>query len=492
MLAKYLLSISLLSLLTCSALADDVSDDLAGFDDEEVLVEEDGDLAGFSDDSDDLSGFAEEETISQEALHVEKEKESIFTLSGDLAFKTSAGYKSHRVKAYKTDVKGIDYSGINQAQTSLYLQLDAKLSHDWKMRISGDAYYDGIYDLNSHNDYNHDTKDEYRTQLRFDDVYLQGRLTPDLDLKVGRQIVVWGKSDSIRITDVINPLDNRLPGMTDIEDLRLSVGMAKFDYYEGDWNYSFMLIAESRIMLEAPARSEFFPVDSVFPTAAPDPFLELKDTATSWENIQYAMAANGVFSGWDLSFYAADVLDQKWYLDIKTRDRRVSKVKMLGSAVNIAYGSWLLKSEVAFLNGVRYNSTQDDKNRLDTLVGVDYMGINDTVLSLEIANRHIFDYEAQMSSESITSPDYVDNNELQTAIRVTRSFVNETINVNALLSMFGGDWQYGGFGRIWVDIELSDGLNASFGVVDYIDGDRPYIKSISNNDRVFADITYSF
>jgi len=360
------------------------------------------------------------------------------------------------------------------------------------MRISGDTYYDGIYDINSHNDYNKDIKDEYRTQLRFDDVYLQGRLTPDLDLKVGRQIVVWGKSDSIRITDVINPLDNRLPGMTDIEDLRLSVGMAKFDYYQGDWNYSFMLIAESRIMLEAPARSEFFPVDSVFPTAAPDPFLELKDPATSWDNMQYAMAINGVFSGWDLSFYVADVLDQKWYLDVKTKDRRVSKIKMLGSAVNIAYGSWLLKSEVAFLNGVRYNSTQDKKNRLDTLVGIDYMGIKDTVLSLEVANRHIFDYEVQMSNESIASPDYVDNNELQTAIRVTRSFSNDTINANALLSMFGGDWQYGGFGRVWIDIEVSDGLNASFGVVDYIDGDKPYIKSISNNDRVFADITYSF
>ena len=479
MLAKYLLSISLISLLTCSVIADDIGDDLAGFGDDEVVLE-----------NDDLAGFSEEE-VTTEALHVEPEEESMFTLSGDLAFKTSAGYKSHRVKAYKTDAKGIDYSGINQAQISLYLQLDAKLSRDWKMRISGDAYYDGIYDLNSHNDYNHDTKDEYKMQLRFDDVYLQGRLTSDLDLKVGRQIVVWGKSDSIRITDVINPLDNRLPGMTDIEDLRLSVGMAKFDYYKGDWNYSFMLIAENRIMLEAPPRSEFFPVDSVFPSA-PDPFLELKDPAISWDNIQYAIAINGVFSGWDLSFYGANVLDQKWYLDVKTKDRRVSKIKMLGSAVNIAYGSWLLKSEVAFLNGVRYNSTQDKKNRLDTLVGVDYMGINDTVLSLEIANRHIFDYEAQMSSESIASPDYVDNNELQTAIRVTHSFSNDTINANALLSMYGGDWQYGGFGRVWVDIEVSDGLNASFGVVDYIDGDKPYIKSISNNDRIFADITYSF
>ena len=490
MLKQYLLSISLLSLLTCSAIADDMSDDLSGFGDEEVLVEDDSDLAGFSDSEDELSGFSEED-ISQEPLHVEEE-ESMFTLSGDLAFKTSAGYKSHRVKAYKTDTKGIDYSGINQAQTSLYLQLDAKLSDDWKMRISGDAYYDAIYDINSHNDYNQDTKDEYRTQLRFDDVYLQGRLNRDLDVKVGRQIVVWGKSDSIRITDVINPLDNRLPGMTDIKDLRLSTGMAKLDYYKGDWNYSFMAIAESRIMLESPARSEFFPVDNIFPVA-PEPFLELKDTATSWDNMQYALAANGIFSGWDLSFYAADVLDQKWHIDRSSNPptRRVSKVKMLGSAVNIVIGSWLIKSEVAFLNGIKYNSTDDEKNRLDALVGVDYMGITDTVLSLELANRHIFNHEDQMG-EDIAMPDYVDKNEVQTALRITRSFLNDKINANALLSMFGADWQYGGFGRVWVDYELGNALNLSVGVVDYIDGDRPFMKALSNNDRVFLDITYSF
>ncbi len=482
MLNKLLVSFSVASLLTCSLVADEMSDDLGGFDTEEVAEVP-------SDDFDDLSGFGEEDE-ADEALHVEpieESKDDLFTLSGDLAFKTSVGYQSH-------EVDGIDYSGINQAQTSLYLQLDSKLSDNWKMRISGDMYYDAIYDLKHNGDYRKDIEDEYRTQLRFDDVYLQGRLSKDIDLKVGRQIVVWGKSDSIRITDVINPMDNRLPGMTDIEDLRLSTGMAKLDYYVGDWNFSFMAIAESRIMIEAPAYSEFFPVKAVF-TGAPDPFIDLIEPSTSWDNMQYAFAANGVFSGWDLSFYGADVLDQKWHLENAgtiNAKRVVSKVKMLGLAVNIATGSWLLKSEVALLDGVRYNSTLEDKKRLDALVGVDYMGITDTVLSLEFANRHIFDHEAQMAYTDARGVDFVDEDEKTTAIRLTRSFSNDTINASALISMFGGEWEYGGFARVWVDYEIANALNASVGIVDYIDGDRPYMKSISDNDRVFLDITYSF
>ncbi len=492
MLRKLLLSSCSIALMTSTLLIADesIEEDLSGFSNKEVG----DDLAGFGEDeeSSDLDGFGDDNIIADEETIIETmHEESMFRLSGDLAFKTSYGYKNHTVKAYSLDLVGIDYSGINQAQTSIYLELDGKLSDDWKIRVSGDAFYDAIYDWNPSNSYNKDTLDAYRTQLRFDDVYIQGRVTSDLDVKIGRQIVVWGKSDSIRITDVINPTDNRQPGMTDIEDLRLSVGMAKFDYYIDSWNISAMVIGESRSFIEAPARSEFFPVDKVFPAGAPDPFIELKEPTTSWDNMQYAIAANGIFSGWDLSFYGADVLDQKWHIDPDTKKRVVTKVKMLGSAFNIAIGSWLIKSEVAYLDGVKYNSTRDAKSRLDVLIGFDYMGIKDTVLSLEVANKHVYDYESQMS-QLIATPDYIYKDEMQTAMRATKSFFNDTLNTTALLSVFGSSWQYGGFARVWAEYELANAVSVNVGFVDYIDGDKPFPRAIKDNDRVFADITYSF
>ncbi len=498
---KLLLSITLASLLASSSLLgeENLDTDLGGFDTEEVVSQESSDLDGFGDEeeSSDLDGFGDDESsiVNEDTLEIQ-EKETMFSLSGDLAFKTSYGYKEHIVYAKKdmatnTLLDPIDYSGFNQAQTSLYLQVDGKLSDDWKVRISGDAFYDAIYDIHSGNNYNDDTLDTYQTQLRFDDTYLQGRLTKDIDLKVGRQIVVWGKSDSIRVTDVINPIDNRSPGTTDIEDLRLSTTMAKLDYYLGQWNLSVMAIGESRIFIENAPRSEFFPVDKVFPLGAPDPFIELETPDSSWDNMQYALAANGVFSGWDLSFYAADVLDSKWHINPETKTREVSKIKMLGSAVNIAYGSWLLKSEVAFIDGVKYNSTKDDKQRLDALIGFDYMGIKDTVLSLEIANRHIFDYETRMG-EFINTPDYLDENEVQSVARMTNSFANDTINSTLLLNMYGASWEYGGFFRASVEYDVVDAVVANIGIIDYIDGDKPFTKAIRDNDRIFADITYSF
>jgi hypothetical protein len=476
---KKLLTTTLASFLLLASLhaKENIEDDLGGFETEEVTLQGDDDLAGFGDETEETVVIVEE---SQEANN--------FSLSGNIAFKTAYGYKNHTVD-------NVDYHGFNQAQTALYLQADYKINSDWKVRVSGDTFYDAIYDLRNE-PYNNDVLDTYQTQLRLDDTYIQGRLTHDLDIKVGRQIVVWGKSDSIRVTDVINPLDNRNPGMTDIEDLRLPTTMAKLDYYLGKWNLSAMVIAEARIFLEAAPYGEFFPVNVVFPTAPPQgEFFKLKQPATSWDNTQYAFAANGIFSGWDLSFYGADVYDSKWHLEgtnPQNAARVVSKIQMIGSALNIATGSWLFKAETAYVNGVRYNSTKDAKVRVDTLVGFDYMGISDTVLSAEFANRHIFDYETQMGSLTTPKPDYVDQNEYQTALRATRSFMNDSLNATVLLSMFGASWEYGGFTRIWVEYDIIDALNANFGFVDYLSGERPFAEAIQNNDRVFADITYSF
>lgn len=468
------LNILLALILSVSILhaSEDIEDALSGFDTTQEF--------------DPLEGFGDEISIVEPEIKP-KEKKSDTKLGGDIAFKTAYGIKEH-------SVDGVNYKGFNQAQSSLYLQLDSKLGDNFKLRVSGDVFYDSIYDIYTDKEYNDDTLDSYQTQARFDDVYVQGSLLDDLDMKLGRQIVIWGKSDSLRITDVINPLDNRQPGLTDIEDLRLPTSMLKLDYYAGDWELSAMAIAESRIMIEAAPRGEFFNVD-VLSNNVPNPFLELEEPDSSVDNMQYAFAANGIFSGWDLSFYAADVLDQKWHFDkelgsvpLSSMKRVVSKIKMAGSALNIAYGSWLLKTEMAYLDGVKYNSTSKDKNRLDALIGFDYMGFKNTTISVEVANRHIFDHESQMKANM----DFVEEDELQTALRYNQNFMNDTLDFSVLLSMFGESFQNGGFGRIWCEYDIIDALNTEFGYVEYIGGDKPFLEMNKDNDRLFANIKYSF
>ena len=445
MMKKSLLSLALISSL---AYAQEEFDPLEEFDD---------------------GGF--EEVAVEKTAPKEVKKENKLSLNGNVAFKTAYAYKDH-------SVSGIDYNTLTQTQSTLFLQLDYKLPKKFKFRMSVDGSYDAIYDLRD-SDFSDDILDAYQKEIRLGDTYVEGAVSENIDIKVGRQIVIWGKSDSIRITDVLNPLDNRNPGLTDIEDLRLPIGMIKSDYYVGDWDLSAMVILESRIAEERPLPSEFFPL--------PLSLSDIEEPDNSVENFSYALSANGEFSGWDLSFYGAtNILDQRWHIEDRTK-RVVGRIDMAGSAVNIAYGSWLVKSEVAYLSGLKYNSTLDEKNRLDSLIGFDYMGIKDTVISVEVASRYILDYESQMLEK-----DSVDENDVQTALRYSQTFMNDTLDFTALLSVFGSSWENGGFSRVWFEYDIADALTTNFGVVDYIGGNKTLMEAVKDNDRIFADIKYSF
>ena len=101
--------------------------------------------------------------------------------------------------------------------------------------------------------------DLYEWEAEFTEVYLQGSLLRDLDLKIGRQVVNWGTGETFRVVDVLNPLDNREPGLVDIEDLRLPVVMTKLDYYFGDWDLSLIAVHERRFSDDPVFGSDFFP-----------------------------------------------------------------------------------------------------------------------------------------------------------------------------------------------------------------------------------------
>lgn len=439
---------------------------------------------------DELFGGFEEKNVDMAALEAKQEAQPTaesgpLSSYGALTFATSYNY------AQTAPVSGeTDYRSFSRARTKLDLGFDLKLPGTWQAKVEFKAFYDALYVLRDRKEYSNDTLATYESETELKEAYLLGSLSENLDLKIGRQIVVWGKSDNIRLTDVINPLDNREPGMVDIEDLRLPVGMTKLDYYSGSWNLSVMAIHENRVQKEAAVGSEFFPVQ-IFPFPPGFVFPEDETPKQDMANGQYALALNGRFSGWDLSIYRAGVLDAKWHFEEQRTERRYSQITMSGAAANLVSGSFLFKTEAAYLQNLRFNTTTEKKNRTDFLVGLEYQGISDTVISIEEALRHIEGHEKIMES----APDFLFEDEKQTALRISYSFDNDRGSLTYLLSRFvslPAGTQDGGFQRAWVSYDLKDALNLTLGAVDYLGGDKSFFDAIRNNDRIFADLKYSF
>ncbi len=445
---------------------------LQGFDEPESVTDSASDEQSLEEV---LGGFSEEAQSpeGEETINVGKQP---WRIGGTFTLGASWNYAHDAPPVGETD-----YRGLSRLRGKLNLEYDADLPHNWRAHVAGNGFYDAAYSINNRDDYTDEVLDAYENEVELGEAWLQGRLNRRTDLKIGRQIVVWGKSDNIRITDIINPLDNREPGMVDIEDLRLPLTMARLDYYIGDWGLSAIAIPEIRFNKNPAYGSEFYP------GTMPKPPEQIPDDGG--ENTEYALAANGIFSGWDLSLYWAQHFDDNPHL--VTHDSvpqlQHSRVTMVGLATNIATGNWLFKGEAAHFSGLNYDSHPTEAlSRTDMLLGAEYAGFRDTTLSLEIANRHLHDDDKTLASEGI------EKDEWQTALRYQSDFMHARLHLLALLSAFGEDLDMGGFSRYSAAWDLADALTITGGIVSYEGGDKLPFNRIADNDRLFIDLKYSF
>lgn len=431
-----------------------------------------------------LDGFEDPPPGADEKEAKKTDVPKWLSIDGYLKLSSVYAYRAHN--AVGTDTS---WQGLTRLRPEFGLELDVNISNNWRARIAAHTFYDTAYTINGRDNYTDDVLGNYEKELEVDEVYLQGSITKNLDLKAGRQIVVWGRSDSIRITDVLNPLDLRWPGLVDIEKLRMPVAMTKLDYYIKGWNLSGMALHEVRYSKNPEFGSDFFPGNQPLPeNISPN-------EGYSIDNTQFAFSINGIFSGWDVSFYWADIYALNGYLDLSNQasgsNLRIkhARIQMLGGAFNIVWGNWLIKSEVAFSDGFEFTKTPGtDYSRLDALAGVEYSGISDATITLELANRHYFDFDKRLEG----SPDFQKEDFFEWAFRITKPYLNNTLNLTFLATFFGQTGEGGGFQRLAADYDLTDSIELTGGIVFYQSGDLRRTMGIEDNDRLFFDVQYNF
>jgi len=369
-------------------------------------------------------GFDEEDEFgSDEPIVIQKvkqEEKKDFIYFGSVTASSNYSY-SHQGK-------------ISSAKISANLNLEYKVNEQFKAKSTIKAYNDLYSNVTNDRDFD------------INELYIQGSLKSDIDIKIGRQIVVWGKSDNIRITDTLNPMDITRPGMVDIKDLRLGRVMSKVDYFTSVWSYSAILLHENRFSTLADAKSEYFMLPTV------------KEPSDSLNNSGLALSANAALQGQDISVYFSNQ-----YIDNTTY-----KSNMLGFAYNKVISSYLIKTEIAYFDNYDSNTIS---SKLDALVGLEYNGISEGSISFEVANK---------------------DKDIQYALRFTQSYLNQTLDFTTLLSAYGKEFEDGGFARLWFDYDYKDDISFSAGFINYIDGKNLYFKKIKDNDRLFISAKYSF
>ncbi|MYA87813.1 MAG: hypothetical protein F4X97_05085 [Boseongicola sp. SB0662_bin_57] len=380
---------------------------------------------------------------------------------------------------------GVDHRGLSSMQSRLDIEADVRLGSAWKARVEGHFWLDPVAGpANGEAGRSSEFSDAYGREAEIDEFFLKGPASGNLDLTVGRQILAWGRSDLFRVTDVLNPVDNRLPGLTDIKDHRLPVTALRLDRYADPWSISMIAIPERRFdKLPVPGSDFFVGTEALPQRTTPD---------NAFGVPELALALNGTFPGWDMSLYAARMFDDRPHVAATpSGEPRLhhNRITMAGAAGNLVRGSWLIKAEAALFNDLRFsNAGARTFSRLTTLAGVEYSGLADTAIALEARNDHISDFDDRLASP----PDDRRRNETATALRVQRTFLNDALDVTFLALTFGKTGELGAVRRLQFDYAWTDALQLSTGLVAYQSGGQAPFRGIGNNDRLFATLNYHF
>jgi hypothetical protein len=373
-----------------------------------------------------------------------------------------------------------DYRGLSRLDAGLRVTLEA----DWKgleMHAVLDGSRDFVYPIKKRDEFTHAVLETYEADLELGELWVRASPLPRLDVKLGRQVVAWGRSETLRVVDVLNPSDNREPGLADLVDLRLPVAMTRFDYYVGSLAFTGIAIHETRFNKEPPQGSDFIPPGLVIPG--------VRRPGNAGDDTEWAAAISGRFEGWDASLHWARIYEDRPSFDPESGLLEFARRTLVGVTGNYAVGNWLLKGEVARSRGIRLaNVPRRRFARSDVLIGAEYSGFRESNLAIEMVTRKLHGYESVLSR----APDMTDETRLETAVRFIRDFRNDSLRLTVLAVLFGEWGREGATYRASLRQELRDALSVEIGVLVYEGGDDPRFQQIDENDRIFLSIRQSF
>ena len=312
-----------------------------------------------------------------------------------------------------------------------------------------------------------------------------------VDLRAGRQIIIWGVADALRLTDQISPMDYTEFLAQDYDDIRTPVNAFRLRLVRQAFNVELVCIPVSDFFI--------LPTDERNPWAAhidaPMPYtfdLDSRKPKTRLRNVEFGGRFSVNLSGIDFSFcglhtwnkmpafsYAVDPAGAS--MTVVGHYRRLT---MFGADVSFPIGRFVVRGELAAnLNEVQnaeFGSEVQGRNVFNALLGVDWYAGNDWMLSAQYAHKHV--------GGSIAGLSVLRNTGVAT-VRVSKELFRNTL---ALSSFAYIDVSHGGvFNRLSCKYDLNDQISLTAGY-DYFHADAGMFAMYSRNSEVWVKLKYGF
>jgi hypothetical protein len=387
---------------------------------------------------------------------------------------------------------------FDKVQNSLDLKPEAVLTDRLEFRGRVLTWYDAAMDIEATNatDLTPAIKNHYRTYAEAKEAYfLYGG--DEFDLRLGQQQIVWGKTDGLRMLDIVNPLDLREFILDDFSNSRIGLVAARLNYYaylnDSEHEFEFIVIPDAKVAEPAPAGSRWSFALPTLPAAITPVVQAGEKPGWAAGNTGYGAAWRSNLDGWDLSlnwFYGwkgTPNIEKQLVGTTMYLKPVYSQMHTVGGSFSNAFGPWVVRGEVATnlnerldTSGVTVATSTTKQTTLNGAIGVDYTANNWTV-SPQLFVRHITGWSTDILK---------DQNSGFVTLRVATDYMNEKLKpeVIGLYSWSDRSWMM----RPKVSYEFSDSVKATAGVDLFGGGSSAFFGQFADNDRVYTEVEYSF
>ncbi len=318
-----------------------------------------------------------------------------------------------------------------------------------------------------------------------------------MDIRIGKQQIIWGKADGVFITDVISPKDLREFLLPEFDEIRIGITSLKADYYIGDSTIEFVWVP-----VFTPTR--FPDEDSIWNPGfdlplQPEFDYSREEVSKSVKNSEVFLKYSAVTSALDFDIMGGYMWDDDPTMhtvknidpvtlqpDSITVIPEHHRLGLVGGSFGTTLGSFVIKGEGAWYFG-KYFLSEDpmleegvvEKNYLHYLLGVDFT-LLDIKMSIQFIQQLILDYE---------DPILNDRAENMMTFLASKDLLRETLFLELFtyVGLNNGDALIRGK----VTYKLFDGFDVLLGA-NIFTGDKGMFGQFNKNDMVYVKIKYSF
>ncbi len=330
------------------------------------------------------------------------------------------------------------------------------------------------------------------------------RSLDDWYLTAGKQQVVWGKADGLKVLDVVNPQSFREFILEDFEQSRIPLWTFNIErsidnWLGGDWTLQLLWVPDQTYHALPTQNATYgFSSPRLVPQAPPGVSARIRSPQKPDRLIKDSDAGirlSGFVSGWDISInylYQYDnlpALHQRFIsgaIPVVEITPRYHRTHVLGGTFSRAIGDWVVRGELGYFTN-RYFLSKDPQAQdgvaaspeLSTVFGLDWSGFENTFISGQLFQSRLLDHH-----QGFTRP------RLDTSFSflLRRKLWNDTLQTELLWIVNANDSD--GLLRPKLIYELEDNLEVWTGL-DIFYGDRSGLfGQFDDNDRLYVGVKY--